>query len=59
MSPGDDALIDCKVENLQNYSVVWKFVFTNAGGHEQASVLTAGKVRVTNDQRFSVLHKAG
>ncbi|RWS28779.1 Ig-like and fibronectin type-III domain-containing protein C25G4.10, partial [Leptotrombidium deliense] len=52
----DEVYIDCKVKDLENYTVLWKFVNPSEKLTE-GEVLTAGNVRVTSDTRFSILHR--
>lgn len=52
---GEDALIDCRVQNQGNYTVIWKYVGANKD-LDSGTVLTAGKVRVIDDKRFSAAH---
>lgn len=55
---GEDAYIDCKVENQSNYTVLFKFI--NPDHDVQNSVIiSAGNIRITSDTRFSVLHHTG
>lgn len=56
--PGDDAFIDCTVNDLANRTVVWKYA-NGIDDLETARTLTADKVRITEDARFSVLHRTG
>lgn len=58
VSPGDDAYIDCKVNNLESYTVLWKSVNPTKDA-DNGILLTAGRVRVTSDKRFSIIHHAG
>ena len=44
-------LLTCVVRNLGNYTLLWK-KGTN-------TVLTAGTVRITADQRYNVIHDEG
>ncbi|RWS18051.1 Ig-like and fibronectin type-III domain-containing protein C25G4.10 [Dinothrombium tinctorium] len=56
--PGDEALIDCLVNDAENYTVLWKY----ANSHidiENATLLTANKIRLSDDNRYSVLHRTG
>ncbi|XP_074604604.1 Ig-like and fibronectin type-III domain-containing protein 2 isoform X2 [Brevipalpus obovatus] len=56
--PGDDAMIDCTVHELGNHTVIWRYA-NGIDDLEIARTLTADKVRVTDDPRFSVLHRTG
>lgn len=57
-SPGEDAYIDCKVDNLESHTVLWKSI-NLLRDSSNGKLLTAGKVRVTSDQRLSVIHHSG
>lgn len=56
---GDNAYIDCKVDDLGNHTLVWKFLNPDQDIDTQGLVLTAGQVRVINNQRYSILHQPG
>ena len=56
--PGDDALIDCSIKDLENQTVTWKYA-NGVATVDQAKILTTNKVRVTDDLRVSVLHRTG
>ncbi|CAG2120247.1 unnamed protein product, partial [Medioppia subpectinata] len=52
---GEEAFVDCKVENLQNYTILFKFMV--AGTEPQKSeIISAGNLIITSDPRFSMLH---
>lgn len=53
----EEVLLDCKVKNLANYTVIWKYVDVVKSSRDK--LLTVGEIRVTGDDRFSVLHQPG
>lgn len=55
---GEEAYIDCKVENLQNYTVLFKFINPEHNS-EKSDIISAGNVMITSDERFSILHHSG
>lgn len=55
---GEDAFIDCKVENQQNYTVLFKYIRPDQD-LQNGEVISAGNIRVIGDTRFSVLHHSG
>ncbi|RWS04782.1 Ig-like and fibronectin type-III domain-containing protein C25G4.10-like protein, partial [Dinothrombium tinctorium] len=52
----EEVYIDCKVKDIANYTVLWRFIDPLKSPSE-GEILTAGNVRVTSDTRFSVLHR--
>ncbi|XP_015790397.1 Ig-like and fibronectin type-III domain-containing protein 1 [Tetranychus urticae] len=56
VSPGDEAYIECTVTNLDENTVLWKSI-NPVKESDNGILLTAGKVRVTSDPRFSVIHR--
>lgn len=54
----EDAFIDCKVKDVSNYTVLWRYVDSRKDG-QTGEVLAAGTVRVASDTRYSVLHQPG
>ncbi|XP_015794562.1 Ig-like and fibronectin type-III domain-containing protein 2 [Tetranychus urticae] len=56
--PGDDAFIDCTIRDSANHTVVWKYA-NGIDDLESARTITADKVRITEDPRFSILHRTG
>ncbi|RWS23337.1 Ig-like and fibronectin type-III domain-containing protein C25G4.10, partial [Leptotrombidium deliense] len=56
--PGEDTLIECIVKDADNYTVLWKYANSQTD-IETAKTLTANKIRLTEDDRISVLHRTG
>lgn len=52
----EDLFIDCKVESIANYTLLWRRVKPSAKEDDFGEVLTAGKLRVSPDTRLNVLH---
>lgn len=61
---GQDAFISCVAKNLQNYTIIWRYTneanapadFAPKSPNEDfGSILTAGRQRVTSDDRITVI----
>ena len=55
----EDVLIDCRVDHIANYTLVWRYLSPTAKVDDSAEIIAAGMVRVTSDVRFDVLHVDG
>lgn len=55
----EEVFIDCHVDNIANYTLVWKFLPPTAKVDDPGEIIAAGMVRVTSDIRFDVLHEEG
>lgn len=56
---GEDALIDCRAEKLENYTILWRFLDATKKDDDAGEVLSAGPLRIVSDTRFEVLHRPG
>ena len=55
----EDVFIDCKVESIANYTLLWRFIKPSARDDDEGEILTAGLLPVSSDTRFQVLHEDG
>lgn len=55
----DDVFVDCKVQSIANYTLLWRFIKPSARDEDEGEILSAGMVRVSTDSRLKVLHEPG
>ncbi|XP_067138192.1 Ig-like and fibronectin type-III domain-containing protein 1 [Centruroides vittatus] len=55
VNEGEEALLDCVVRNIGNYTVLWRYTQKDTNSSQ---LLTAGLVKIVTDNRFSLHHKS-